>query len=169
MMMHTKIKMSKKALPPMLVVLPVVFYIATFICYLIFILTDYSLWFKMAFVANAAGVLMALISALPGFIDWLLGIPENSEVKSIGLKHMLCEIIALLFFAVNLYNNSGEWNTLQPAISNAVFLSAAGFLSTLVAGLLGSKLVHHSSIGINPLTPEEIEDATHISEQAVSH
>ncbi|HYV93776.1 MAG TPA: DUF2231 domain-containing protein [Chitinophagales bacterium] len=161
--------MSKKVLPPILVIFPVVFYVATFVCYLVFILSYDSFWFKTAYVANAAGVLMALISALPGFIDWSLGIPDDAEVKSIGLKHMLCDTIALLFFVVNLYNNSGQWNTLQPAISNAVFLSAAGFLCTLVAGLLGSNLVHHSRIGIDPLTPEEIEDATHISEQSISH
>ena len=167
--MHNKITIREKAFPPMLVIYPFAFYFTTFACYLIFIVTLNSFWFKMAFVANAAGVLMALIGALPGFIDWSLGIGENTDVRYLGLKHMLCNIIGSLFFAVNLYSNSSQFSAPEPSISNAVFLSAAGLLCTIVASLLSSKIEHHARIEIDPLTPQEIEDATHITEQAISH
>lgn len=165
--MYHKIKINDRALMPVIVIYPLALYAITFGCYFIFTLTHNPLWFKMAFVSNAAGVLMALIGALPAFLDWALGITDTGEIKSVGLKHMLCNIIALLFFVVNLYSNSGQWNTLQPAISNAVFLAGAGLLCTLIAILISSKLEHQPRIRIYPLTTEEIEDATHIGEQAI--
>ena len=59
-----------------------------------------TFWFRVAFIANCAGIVMAVVAVLPGLIDWLY-IPELSDAKSTGFKHMVANVFSLGFFAAN--------------------------------------------------------------------
>lgn len=159
--MYSKIKIAGHPVHPMLVAYPIAFYTATFVCYVVFNSKQDPFWFRIAFLANAAGVIMALVAALPGFIDWAIGIPAKHRAKSIGLKHMLCNVSALALFAFNWFSHSGQWNSPMPDSSGAVVLSGGGLILTIIAGFLGWQLVQRHHIGIDPLTSEEIEASTH--------
>ena len=165
--MYSKIKIAGHPVHPMLVAYPVAFYTATFVCYIIFNSKQDPFWFRTAYIANAAGVIMALVAALPGFIDWALGIPQKTKVKSTGLKHMLCNVAALLLFAFNWYGHSGQWNSPMPDSSGAIALSGAGLILTIIAGFLGWQLVQRHHVGVDPLTPDEIEASTHEADMAI--
>src|SRR2546423_9570127 len=97
--MYSKIKIGGHPVHPMLIAYPVAFYTATVVCYIVYSSNHDDFWFKVAYVANLAGVVMAVVAALPGFIDWL-GIPSNVRAKRTGLLHLISNVIALLLFGL---------------------------------------------------------------------
>ncbi|MGQ0826979.1 MAG: DUF2231 domain-containing protein [Bacteroidota bacterium] len=151
--MFSKIKIAGHPLHAMLVPFPVAFYTATMVCFISYSNCLDPFWFKVAVKANCAGVITAVIAALPGFIDWLF-IPKERRAKKVGLMHMLCNVVALLLFAINLYLQAPKLNEPLPEESPAILLTVLGFVLTLVAGFLGWSLVQKHHVGVL-LTPEQ--------------
>ena len=151
--MYSKIKIAGHPVHPMIIAYPVAFYTATLVCYLVYHSNSNPFWFKVAVLANAAGVVMAVVAALPGFIDWL-NIPNAKRAKKVGLNHMICNVVALLLFGINLYIQCPKWNEIQPDESPSILLSVVGFILTLIAGFLGWSLIQNHHIGIS-LTEEQ--------------
>ena len=151
--MYSKVKIFSHPLHVMLVGFPVAFYTATLICFIIFHCHLDVFWFKVAVVANMAGVVSAAAAALPGFIDWL-NIPSAKGAKKVGMYHMFCNVGALLLFAVNLFLVYPKWDEIQPESIIPIMLTSIGFALTLVAGFLGWTLVQNHHIGIS-LTIEQ--------------
>ena len=73
--MYSKIKVAGHPLHPMLVGFPVTLYAVSFACFLAVGLGADAFWFRVGVYANAAAIIMALIAAIPGFIDWTFGVP----------------------------------------------------------------------------------------------
>lgn len=152
--MRSKATVFGHALHPMLVAFPVAFYAGALAGYIAYDASDELFWFRLAVVANIAGVIMAAVAAIPGFIDWLLAIPERSPAKLTGLKHMVANVVALIIFATNAVIQIGRWDDPLPSAASAIVLSIVGFLLTGVAGYLGWTLTQKHHIGID-LTPEQ--------------
>jgi uncharacterized membrane protein len=152
--MYSKIKILGHPIHPMLVAYPIAFYTATLACYIVYNSGHNVFWFKVAYVANLAWVIIAVVSALPGFIDWLY-IPTNTPAKKTGLFHMLCNVVALGLFAACFLAVKNRWDDSNPGIGSAVTLSALGFLITMIAGFLGFALIQKHHVGIDPFTTEE--------------
>jgi uncharacterized membrane protein len=150
--MYSKINIAGHPLHPMLVSFPIAFYTATLVAFITYAATANPFWFRLAYTANAAGVIMALVAAIPGFLDWMLGIPKNTDAKKHGLQHMLLNVSALFLFAITLWLNSGQWAAAQPLARWSILLPAIGFILTLMAGYLGWTLVqtHHSGVKFTP-------------------
>jgi uncharacterized membrane protein len=157
--MYSKIKLAGHPIHPMLIAFPVAFYAATLVCYIVYNSSADVFWFKVAYVANAAGVIMALVAAVPGFLDWLF-IPAGSRPKKTGLFHMICNVTALLLYGICILQLKDKWDDPKPDIGMAILLTGAGFVITLVAGFLGWTLVQKHHVGVDPLTDEEVLAAT---------
>src|SRR5204863_8779722 len=97
--MNSKIKILGHPLHAMLVCFPVAFYTGTLAGYITYNSNHDPFWFKVAVVANIAGVVMAAVAALPGFIDWLF-LPSDSGAKRTGLFHMVCNVLALVCYTI---------------------------------------------------------------------
>jgi uncharacterized membrane protein len=138
----------------MLVAFPVAFYTAAMVCFISYSVTANDFYFRVAVLANGAGVATAVLAALLGFIDWL-NIPAGKPAKKTGLQHMLVNVAALLLFAVNLVIQCPDWNTAAPKAQYAILLTGLGFVITLVAGFLGWTLVQKHHAGID-LTTEQL-------------
>jgi len=149
--MYSKIKIFGHPIHPMLVAFPVAFYTGALAAFIAYNSNADVFWFKVGYVANAAGVIMAVVAALPGFIDWLY-IPADSRAKKTGLFHMLCNVTALVLYALNIWMIKEKWNDPNPTLGSAILLTGAGFVLTLVAGFLGWALVqkHHVGVDITP-------------------
>jgi uncharacterized membrane protein len=149
--MYSKIKLFGHPIHPMLVAFPVAFYTGSLAAFITYNSNHDPFWFKVGYVANSAGVITAVIAALPGFIDWLY-IPGGSKAKKTGIFHMLCNVVALVLFALNIWLIKEEWNNPQPALGSSILLTGAGFVITLLAGFLGWALVqkHHVGVDITP-------------------
>lgn len=152
--MYSKLKLFGHPIHPMLVSFPIAMYTATLVAYVIYAIVGDIFWFHLAFVANVAGVLMALLTAIPGFLDWLIGIPGGIPAKSVGLRHMLLNVVALLVFAINLLFYLGQWSQPNPNPLLAILLSLGGVIITVGAGFFGWTLIQDDHVGIR-LTPEQ--------------
>jgi uncharacterized membrane protein len=146
--MYSKVKIFGHPIHPMLVAYPVAFYTATVVCYIVYNSNNNPFWFKVAVVANIAGVVMAALAAIPGFIDWLF-IPSDSRAKKTGLFHMVCNVLALICFAIAAWTEYPKWNEANPTLGWAIPLTAIGFILTLTAGFLGWTLVQKHHVGVD--------------------
>lgn len=170
--MYSKVKIAGHPIHPMLVAFPVTFYTTTLIGFVAYALTDNLFWWRVGLWSNVAGVVMAVVAAVPGVIDWAFGIPKNSMAKATGLKHMLLNLGALTLFLVNLIVHRNSWMddrvmmgaaevttgseaavvmesvVVGPDPRTALILSALGFLLTLFAGFLGWSRVQTHHVGI---------------------
>ncbi len=152
--MYSKAKIAGHPIHPMLVAFPVAFYTGALVCYIVYSSNADPFWFRVAMVANIAGVAMALLAAIPGFIDWL-NIPRDSRAKKTGLFHMVCNVIALLCFALAAWLQCDQWDATVPELGMAIPLTAIGFGLTLAAGFLGWTLVQDHHVGVNIKHPAE--------------
>ena len=152
--MYSKVKLAGHPVHPMLIAFPVAFYTATVVCYVVYNSNNDPFWFKVAYVANIAGVLMAVVAALPGFIDWL-NIPSGKKAKRTGMFHMISNVLALLLFAICFFLQKDKWNETDPAVGSAIILSVAGLILTLVAGFLGWTLVQKHHVGVDQYVADE--------------
>ncbi|HSV09322.1 MAG TPA: DUF2231 domain-containing protein [Hanamia sp.] len=146
--MYSKIKILGHPIHPMLIAFPVAFYTGSLASFIAYNSNNDIFWFKAGYVANVAGVIMALVAAIPGFIDWLY-IPSESKAKKTGVFHLICNVVALLLFAINLWMLKGEWNDTNPGVGAAFILTGAGFVITIIAGFLGWTLVQKHHVGVD--------------------
>ena len=152
--MHSKVKLAGHPIHPMLVAYPIVLYTATLVCYIVYSSNHDVFWFRVAYVANISGVIMAVVAALPGLIDWL-NIPSDSRAKKKGFFHLVCNVIALILFALCFFLQKDKWNESQPTIGLSIPLTAGGFLLTSIAGFLGWTLLQKHHVGIDSFTEDE--------------
>ena len=62
-------------------------------------------WGLISYWTIVAGVIGALLAAIPGFIDWM-AIPRNTRARTVGLYHMILNLIVLGLFAISLVARS---------------------------------------------------------------
>ena len=146
--MYVKVHVAGHPVHAMLVGFPVTLYCATLACFLAFALGADPFWFRVGVYSNLAGVVLAAVAAVPGFIDWAFGIPTGNPAKSTGLIHMAANVVALLLFAANLSLVWGHRLDALPPVGWSVALPAAGVAFTLVAGFLGWRLVQKHHVGV---------------------
>lgn len=158
--MYSKVRIAGHPVHPMLIAFPVAFYTATLLGYAAYAATDNLFWWRLGLLSNAAGVLSAVLAAIPGFIDWATGIPKGSAAKATGRIHMLLNVGALALFTVNLLAQANRWMELTRTVATtgqidapdpalALVLSALGVLLTIAAGFFGWKLVQTHHVGVD--------------------
>jgi uncharacterized membrane protein len=146
--MESKVKIAGHPIHPMLIAYPVAFYTAALVCYIVYSSKGDPFWFKVALVSNIAGVVMAAVAAIPGFIDWLF-IPKASGAKRTGVFHLICNVVALACYAIVAFTECHEFDNPTPDIRMAIPLTAIGFILTLAAGFLGWTLVQKHHVGVD--------------------
>lgn len=155
--MYSKTSIKKHPLHPMLVAFPITFYLVTFLAFATYnFISGDTFWYKLGYFSNAAAVITAVIAAIPGFIDWALGIPNNTEAKKDGLIHMLLNLVTLALFAINAALITGTWEE-PPTLASGVslFLTGVGCLILLGAGFYGWVMVGIHKVGVSMDTEQE--------------
>ena len=152
--MYSKAKVFGHPLHPVLVSFPVAFYTTTAVAYLSYAATGKLFCFQVGVVANVAGVLTAVLAAVPGFIDWRWGVPGGHPAKSMGLLHMGLNVTTLVLATVNAAVQIHKWSDIAPTAGLAVVFSILCLFATALAGYLGGELVQRHHVGID-LTPEQ--------------
>jgi uncharacterized membrane protein len=156
--MYSKVKVLGHPVHPMLVAFPVAFYTAALACYMSYNSNNDIFWYKAGYIANLAGIIMALVAAIPGFIDWL-NIPSASSAKKTGLIHLIANVTALVLYAISYFIQREKWNEPNPAVGDSITLTTAGFVITIVAGFLGWTLVQKHHVGVEETTVDEKVDS----------
>lgn len=151
--MYSKVKILGHPIHPMLVAYPIALYTSTLVAYIIYAAHKDPFFFRAAVAANIAGIVMAALTALPGFIDWAVGIPNGSPAKGHGLTHMLLNVTALVIFIVNAIIHTGNW-TNPSGTGSGLILALIGVLCTVGAGYFGWTMIQTDHVGV-ALTPEQ--------------
>jgi uncharacterized membrane protein len=130
----------------MLVVLPLGLWVAALVFDVIYAVTGQPAMRIAAFWNVGAGVVGALLAAIPGFVDWL---SLTGRAARLGTYHMLLNLGAVAIFAVNwLVRTRVGGDSSLPLI-----LSIVGVIGVGIAGWLGGELVYAHRVGV-----EEEED-----------
>ena len=176
--MYTKARIAGHPIHPMLIAFPVALYVATVVALFVHVGTHDPFWYRAALYANIGGVVMALVAAVPGFIDLVTAVPKRTRARVTGIRHAAFNVLSLVLFAISaymLYRNAGS--TLDPVSESQyeldatapLVLSVLGVLSTLVAGWLGWTMVQTHHVGIKPtrfdrvgVAPEDLDDLDEI-------
>ena len=129
---------------PMLVPLPIGLWIFSLISDIIFKLGwGGPVWADVAFYTMAGGIVGALLAALPGMVDFTA--LTDPKTKSIGLFHMILNLLAVVVFAINLWLRTVS----APGSNLPVGLSILGIILISASGWLGGELVYSRGVGVD--------------------
>lgn len=130
-------------LHPVLIPLPIGLWIFSLISDLIFKFGyGGAVWNDVAFYTIAGGIVGALVAALPGFVD--LTSLTNPKTKSIGIWHMLINLLAVAVYCVNFWLRMHR----APGDNLPIALSIAGVVLITVSGWLGGELVYVRGVAV---------------------
>ena len=129
---------------PMLITIPIGLWVFSFVCDLVYLAapSNQLLWRDMAFFTMVAGVIGALLAAVPGFIDYLT--IRNPATKRVATAHMILNLLVTAAFIFNLGLRLNESATTLLTIA----LSAASLVFLGGAGWLGGNLVFKHRMGV---------------------
>lgn len=145
--MRSRANIKSHPLHPILVGFPIAFFTATLIFDLLAVVSGNESFSDTAQYLNIAGVVMAAVAAVPGFIDFLYTVPPRSSAKSRAGTHGLINLcmLALFVIALTLRPEEGESTPLL-----LIVIELIAFILMLVAGWMGGTLVHRNQIGVDP-------------------
>jgi uncharacterized membrane protein len=153
--MYSKVTILGHPVHPMLVAYPIAFNTATLIGFIIDGVNPDLFWLKLTIAANAAAVVMAIVAAVPGFIDWATGIPSGTPAKLTGRIHMGLNVGALVLFILSFIAYYRYWNgPADVGVTTGIVLSAIGVALTITAGFQGWALIQKHHVGVH-LTPAQ--------------
>lgn len=143
--MSTPASVAKHPIHPMLVVFPIGLWIFSLVCDVISIYIDPKpIWSEVALYCIGGGIVGAVLAAIPGLID-LLSIHER-RLKTIGVIHMIINLVAVVLFGINFGLRLGTTATATvPFILSIVTVIGLG-----VSGWLGGELVYVHGVGVEP-------------------
>jgi uncharacterized membrane protein/nitrite reductase/ring-hydroxylating ferredoxin subunit len=133
-------------LHPILVVFPIAFFTGTLVFDLLGIWSD-SKYHETAVYLTIAGLIGAVLAAVPGIIDFIYTVPPKSTGKKRAAKHGLLNTTVLLLFGSALYYRL-QSDDADPYIIIGLELVAESLL--FIAGWMGGTLVYRNQIGVDP-------------------
>ncbi len=99
-----------------------------------------------SFYAMLAGVITALLAAVPGLADYS-SIRGDHSAKRTATAHMALNLIAVALYGVNLWIRSSQLTTQRISLV-PLLLSLAGIGLLSVSGYLGGRLVYDEGIAV---------------------
>ena len=143
--MKSKASIKTHPLHPILVTFPIAFYIGTLIFDTLAFLYQDSEYGITGKYIHIAGIIGAVIAAVPGIIDFLYTVPPDSSAKKRGAKHGIINSVVLVIFVIALYL---KFRATLPAYI-ILLIEVIGVAMTGVAGWMGGTLVHRNQIGVD--------------------
>lgn len=143
--MESHAKVAGHPLHPMLVAFPLGLLPTAVLFDLLRLATDDPVWSLVSFYMMAAGIIGAVLAAVPGALDFV-AIPKGTRARRIGLLHGLGNVVVLVLFASAWYLRLESPGT-PPTVS--LLLAFAGVLLALLTGWLGGELVDRLGVGVD--------------------
>jgi uncharacterized membrane protein len=143
--MMSTASVARHPIHPMLVPLPIGLWIFSFVCDIFALNTGGATWEIVASYTMGAGIVGALLAALPGFID-LFTLPF-SRAKRIGILHMGINLSIVVLYIINfLWRGHAASAALGP-----LMLSLFAILLLAGSGWLGGEMVYVQGVAVEPI------------------
>jgi nitrite reductase/ring-hydroxylating ferredoxin subunit/uncharacterized membrane protein len=144
--MRSRAHFRSHPLHPMLIPFPFAFLTGGFVADLAALLFDSADLRIAAWYLVIAGIVMGIVAAIPGVIDYVTTVPPASSAKSRATRHMIVNSSALLLFALSWWLRGGPG---VPPDGALLVLEGAGVALLGMGGWLGGTLVYRNQIGID--------------------
>lgn len=144
--MNSKASFKSHPIHPILVSFPIAFLFGTFISDLMGKFSENNSFWQTGYYLEIAGIVMGLVAAVPGLIDFLFTVPPKSSAKKRGLKHALINVSHLVLFFIAFMIRRNEAANMNVVL----ILEAIGVVLISIAGYLGGTLVYRNQIGVDP-------------------
>ena len=140
--MASPASIKKHPIHPMLVGLPIGLWVFALLCDVIRAATGNTVWQTVAIYCVAAGIVGAVVAAVPGLIDYFS--IDEAAMKRIANLHLAVNLGAVVIFAINL------WLRFRlPAESYLPLgMSLVGVLAIGVCGWLGGEMVYVKGMAV---------------------
>jgi uncharacterized membrane protein len=142
---ESRYKLLGHPIHPMLIPWPLALLSTATVFDVIGVLIRDGTWHTMAFWMIAAGLVVGLLAAVFGFLDFLK-IPARTRAKSVGLTHGGGNLVMVLLFAVSWLLRTG--NVADPG-ALPILLAVVGTGVATVTAWLGGELPYRLGIGID--------------------
>lgn len=144
--MKSRANIKGHPIHPMIIPFPVAFFTGALVFDILGLINDSPDFWNIGRWLIIAGIIGALLAAIPGAIDYFETVPPDSTAKKRATKHALTNITMLVIFVSSaVYRRNPD---AEPAI--IIALESAGFILMLIAGWMGATLVYRNQIGVDP-------------------
>jgi len=144
--MRSKASFRGHPIHPAIIPFPFAFLCGGFVGDLAGRLAGRSMWWTVGAHLVLAGIVTALVAAVPGFIDYVYTVPPRSTGKRRATRHMLANLSAVALFALAWWMR-GSFTTMPGATQLVV--EALGVALLGAGGWMGGVLVNRNQIGVD--------------------
>ncbi|WP_374164380.1 DUF2231 domain-containing protein [Arcticibacter sp. MXS-1] len=141
--MKSRAHIQTHPLHPILVPFPIAFLTGTFFFDTLGFFTGAAILWQVGYYLEIAGMVTALIAAIPGLIDYKSTVPPRSSASKRAATHGLLNSAALLVFLAAFLLRERVQGDIW-----VVVIEAAGTGLLITAGWMGGTLVHRNHIGV---------------------
>jgi uncharacterized membrane protein len=146
--MRSRASIGRHPVHPAIVPVPIGAFVVALLADVAYLATSRLFWPRMAGVALAIGIAGALISALPGIVDFS-GLAQGSRVRAIATAHMLLNVAVVGLQSLSLYLRFRvETSPFEPGTA-ALALSFLAIALLGASGWLGGKMVFEHGAGVS--------------------
>jgi uncharacterized membrane protein len=144
--MESKVKLLGHPIHPLLIVFPLGLLIMALVFDLIYFATDNTAFATAAYWDIAAGVVVGLLAAVFGLVDWL-NIPSATRAKAVGMWHGIGNAGVVVLFALSWWLRNGSAAHTPTAAAFTLALVGVGIGG--ISGWLGGELVDRLGVGVD--------------------
>jgi uncharacterized membrane protein len=148
--MRSRFAIAGHPIHPMLVALPIGLLSWSFVALLVYVASDENqTWYDISYYSAIAGVVTALVAAVPGFVDgWTLA--RGTSAQPLAIAHMALNLTTVGVFALAclLMHDDGAVDGGQ--LGFVVALQALGMSMLGIAGWLGGEMVFRHHLAVLP-------------------
>ena len=139
-------KIGTHPIHPMLIPFPIALLVGAFVADIVFATSGDLFWAQAAFYLLGAGIVMALLAAIFGFIDFF----GSQRIRDIShaWQHMFANLLAVVVAVVNFLLRLGGGG--DAVLPTGIILSGLTVAILLFSGWRGGDLVYRHGVG----TPE---------------
>ncbi|MDQ0821931.1 putative membrane protein [Arthrobacter sp. V4I6] len=144
--MESRAKAAGHAIHQQLVVFPLGLLSTAVVFDVIGLLANNGHFTSAAYLMIAAGVLMGLLAAIFGLIDFI-AVPDGTRAKRIGRLHGAGNVVMIVLFAISWFMRGGAQDNVPSIL--AFVLELLAFVIAAGAGWLGGELVGRLGVGVD--------------------
>jgi nitrite reductase/ring-hydroxylating ferredoxin subunit/uncharacterized membrane protein len=143
--MKSKAHIKSHPLHPILIPFPIAFFTGTLVFHILGWAQESTDLLTVAYYCNLAGIIGAVLAAIPGIIDYINTVPPDSSAKKRGAQHGLANTTMLILFTIAFFVRRQD----DPEQYTLLALEVVGAGLMFFAGWMGGTLVYRNQIGVD--------------------